>query len=1188
MTDSTESTLLKFIPETFNKTMFIRLTGLGTSLINKDNLQYYTVCENGMGYYLCDYDSKWIGIHDFFVLLADISSLKKGVKSRFRLDRQKFICEKILYFASLNENNRPKFEKIMLIGYSHGSVIFHSCLILLKVICLERNIDITDLFKRIQLITNGSPYHPPGTLLKPYETDNVWNLCNFYHKFDKTLELVRPMFIPLGLYRNPIPIPIPTTDREYQQPLFQFDSDKRTVVITHDNIQLLEQNSQDQTNFHTYYANIYPFFLKLWSDDSVYALKEIFYNPNQANALHKYRFKTYFKFLQNFCYRNESKEINTNQNQLGGHEDIQSKFISNEYLIYILFQKLDQDHLQDADINFIITSIQSLKTQKYDLSDLSLLEEKLISKLTKLMSVESFVDKSKVYQIELDQSDENQSDENQSEVDQSKKYQIDVDKSKKKEESITELENIMDRYRVIFSSILSHIDKNEHFDISNIIDQLSDSDIYITNDNLKSNIFFVYLYEFISELDYRKIEWKPLLNHIHKSLTDDDKKVFYQVFPKSYFVFEEQPQKPLVQVTPFGDYNDYMISLTYLKKHAPKTVEMVTLLDTLKPQINLSDWKNLGGHRPPKSVQDLKNKLLEIFEKEPKEQIKIHSFYILCFFLNEYFDENELCDMLQSSTILIDSYSDVIMKNRSIVLESTLLESLRFLPQAQTQFGGEGEGVGEGVEQTQNPLVDLNDLYVDDIDFLYNIKYYTKEFPYLRPSSKKKKLTDAFQKPQAQNEDTSEDTLELKFKHITSFFSETIASVIRYSFVNDINKDIFVKHFNLLYSCLGFDDTIKEIEVTGKEKIYNNIKLSVFDQWYLIDSGFSHLFDPQKKEKPLKFRQFQRGTCWACCALHFLDILNSEYKIVFYGKYYTEFLESLDVNKFAYKVMTSDLSFQETKSLFKKLFDFISIKLNNRSNKVKPEKTQINIDGFYTKKALQYCGISFTEEETAKKRLKLYMENITKTHPSLDYKILNCLNIEKLPAKSIHIVHLIYVYSYNFEHHAVLLHKEENGGIKIYDSNYGYYFTSLDDYLIKLSSIDPTVKFFVIPKYSFVITEINEINEINQIQVYLSEYEFFDKNMKSLLKVEDPPLSHVGGTGKKKTIYTKSIYTKSREYVVIQGRLRVVYVGKRGAKYIKKRNNGRDEYISLAKLEKTSKTSKSSKSSKTKRRHKES
>ena len=140
-------------------------------------------------YDILDYETMGI-IPDTLELINNIRNLYKrrnedGMK---RIKRLESIVDLIISYEAQGRS------QIILLGISHGSIIFHLALLRLK----TRFLFNPEILKKIILVTVGSPNPPPGMLLHKYEKaeKGAVHYYNFYHRSDIVLN--QPI-IKLGL-----------------------------------------------------------------------------------------------------------------------------------------------------------------------------------------------------------------------------------------------------------------------------------------------------------------------------------------------------------------------------------------------------------------------------------------------------------------------------------------------------------------------------------------------------------------------------------------------------------------------------------------------------------------------------------------------------------------------------------------------------------------------------------------------------------------------------------------------------------------------------------------------------------------------------------------------------------------------------------------------------------------------------
>lgn len=184
------------------RTAFVYCDGIGT---HRDGFCMSTFCNRSTTttpqptsnsetkktntYHYFKYGSLGVAI-DFLTLIKDINSLNKGCFSTgflSRSKRQDDLANVIkCYGLDKDVSGQDKYDKIVLIGVSHGSLLMHSALLRIKMSRIDIP-DITQIMSKIYFVTIGSPNHPPPLLLKPYEGAEK-RLYNFYSVQDLILQ----------------------------------------------------------------------------------------------------------------------------------------------------------------------------------------------------------------------------------------------------------------------------------------------------------------------------------------------------------------------------------------------------------------------------------------------------------------------------------------------------------------------------------------------------------------------------------------------------------------------------------------------------------------------------------------------------------------------------------------------------------------------------------------------------------------------------------------------------------------------------------------------------------------------------------------------------------------------------------------------------------------------------------------
>jgi hypothetical protein len=216
-----------------NDAAIIYCEGVGTSTTHKQHNN--TDLMTNFTYDIIDYDTRGM-FTDSVELIRNIGILygTRNLDDMNRIKRLESIVDIIISHADRSQ--------IILLGISHGSILFHLALLRLKT--RSDFVLTSDFMKKIIFVTVGSPHPPPGMLLHKYENDTV-HFYNFYHKDDSVL--TNP-FLKWGLSKlasasNPFTSKyhkrtavVPTNYKLYpiNNPIIKYDTVKRICMIQHD------------------------------------------------------------------------------------------------------------------------------------------------------------------------------------------------------------------------------------------------------------------------------------------------------------------------------------------------------------------------------------------------------------------------------------------------------------------------------------------------------------------------------------------------------------------------------------------------------------------------------------------------------------------------------------------------------------------------------------------------------------------------------------------------------------------------------------------------------------------------------------------------------------------------------------------------------------------------------------------
>ena len=179
------------------KIAFIQCEGMG---VNENDACFSRLGGNHVYHYF-NYKSKGL-LSDAYTLLKDMANLSENKGLTNRKDRLLALVKVIKHYMTLkDQQDKCFFDRVVLIGVSHGSLIMHGAIELLK---MDINITKEMWDNRLHFFTIGSPRHPHAYTLSPYEKDGKPLFYNFYHHNDTVLN--KPIYkavMKLSHPRNP-------------------------------------------------------------------------------------------------------------------------------------------------------------------------------------------------------------------------------------------------------------------------------------------------------------------------------------------------------------------------------------------------------------------------------------------------------------------------------------------------------------------------------------------------------------------------------------------------------------------------------------------------------------------------------------------------------------------------------------------------------------------------------------------------------------------------------------------------------------------------------------------------------------------------------------------------------------------------------------------------------------------------